>query len=150
MQARLPLPDEVELFEQARELLEARHDPSIHQVAAAARTSDGRIYRGLHIGSRRINVCAESSAIANARIAGDQEIVTMVAVCKDDSGRVIVTNPCGVCRELMGTYLPDATVLIDMDGDVRAVPSAALLPRPWMFPHENDWNVEEPHSKEQA
>lgn len=148
MDTRLPHPDEIELFEQARDLLEARHDPSIHQVAAAARTADGHIYKGLHIGSRRINVCAESSAIANARMDGDSAIVAMVAVCKDDSGRVVVTNPCGVCRELMGTYLPDATVLVDLHGEVRAVPSTALLPNPWMFPRETDWTVEEPHTKE--
>lgn len=148
MDARILRPDEVELFEEARDLLERRHDPSIHQVAAVARTADGNVYRGLHIGSRRINVCAESSAIANARMAGDSEIVAMVAVCKDDDGRVVVTNPCGVCRELMGTYLPDATVLVDLHGDVRAVPSAALLPNPWLFPRENDWVVEDPRSEE--
>jgi hypothetical protein len=50
MDARLPLPDEVELFDQARELLEARHDPTIHQVAAAARTADFRMSKCLPCG----------------------------------------------------------------------------------------------------
>lgn len=144
MDARRPSSDEIELFKHARDLLASRHDPVIHQVAAAARTADGRIYQGLHIGSRRINVCAESSAIANARMEGDEDIVAMVAVCKNDAGDIVVTNPCGVCRELMGTYLPDSTVLVDVHGEVRAVPAASLLPLPWMFPHENDWSVEDP------
>lgn len=143
---RAPRPDEVELFDAARALLDARHDPSTHQVAAAARTEDGRIHLGMHLGSRRINICAESTAISNARMISDSPIVAMVAVCKDDGGRTVVTNPCGVCRELMGQYLPDAFVLVDVHGDVGVVPSASLLPLPWMFPRENDWDGPTPNA----
>jgi len=141
-------PDDIELFEIARDLLERTFDPQIHQVASALRTASGEIYMGVHLGSRRINVCAESSAIANATMAGDADIRTIVAVCKNDEGRVVVTNPCGVCRELMTTYGPHASTIVDLQGEIHKIPSAQLLPNPWMFPHENEWVASDPKPME--
>ena len=138
---------DVDLFEQAKAMLTKAHHGERHQVAAAVRTRTGAVYLGLHIGSRRVNVCAESSAIANAQMAADADITQVVAVCKDSAGRVVVTNPCGVCRELMGTYCPDADIIIDLRGAVRKVPSKTLMPEPWMFPHENSWTVGDPTSE---
>lgn len=140
--------DDVELFDHARNLLESTFDPVIHQVAAALRTSTGAIYLGVHLGSRRINVCAESSAIANATMAQDLDIKTMVAVCKDESGRIVVTNPCGVCRELMSTYGPRTEVIVDVQGQVVKVSAPELMPNPWMFPHENQWSLDDPKAQE--
>lgn len=137
-------PADLKLFEQAASLLASRHHPEIHQVAAAVRAADGQIYRGLHLGSRRINVCAESSAIANAEMAGAGEIVAMVAVCKNDAGHIVVTNPCGVCRELMSSYASNARVMIDAAGNVAMVQADDLMPNRWMFPHENDWTPNDP------
>lgn len=143
MPRALEAPD-IELYRAARDLLESRHHPEIHQVAAAVRGSDGQIYLGLHIGSRRINVCAESSAIANTEMAGAGPVTAMVAVCKNDSGNIVVTNPCGVCRELMGTYATQADVMIDDRGAVAVVEAAELMPNRWMFPSENDWIPNDP------
>ncbi len=137
-------PADVALYERAVEVLAASFDPVVHQVAAAALTSDGNVYVGLHVGSRRVNVCAEASAIANAEMSGAGPVLTMVAVCRDEAGRTVVTNPCGLCRELMGHYGPDAWVLVDRGGEVVKVPSADLMPSPWMFPRENDWEVADP------
>lgn len=133
-----------ELLRIATDVLDANHDPVIHQVAAALRTRTGEVFTGIHLGSRRINVCAESSAIANSVMADAGTLDTIVAVCRDEDGRTVVTNPCGVCRELLTTYGPTATVIVDIHGSVRKVPADALLPNPWMFPHENDWSVENP------
>lgn len=141
--------DDVQLFHRASDVLAKAFHPELHQVAAAARTVDGQVFVGLHIGSRRVNVCAESSAFANAEIAGAGPVVSMVAVCKDEAGRTIVTNPCGVCRELMQQYAPDAQVIVDAGGHVRLVPSASLIPNPWRFPRENEWTVEEPAAGEE-
>lgn len=139
--------EEIHLIGQARAVLERSFHPEIHQVAAAARTADGRVFVGLHLGSRRINICAESSAFANAEIAEAGPVRSMVAVCKDDTGRVVVTNPCGVCRELMQQYAPDAQVIIDDGGRLRSVPAASLMPTPWRFPRETDWTVEDPEAQ---
>lgn len=136
--------DDRQLLRIATDVLDANHDPVIHQVAAALRTRSGEVYTGIHLGSRRINVCAESSAIANSVMANAGELDTIVAVCRDDTGRTIVTNPCGVCRELLTTYGPSSSVIVDVQGAVRKISANALMPNPWMFPHENDWSVENP------
>src|ERR671919_104062 len=98
--------NDLELYRRAVEVLDTAHDPVVHQVAAALRTTDGQVFVGL---------------------------------CRNDAGRTIVTNPCGLCRELLGHYGPDAWVLVDGGGDVVKVAAADLMPMPWMFPHENDW-----------
>lgn len=144
---RIPSPEEVDVFRAARDLLERHHHPVIHQVAAAVRTEDGAIHVGLHLGSRRINVCAESSAIANAEMAGGGRITAMAAVCRNDAGDIVVTNPCGVCRELMGEYALDAQVMVDASGAVGMIPATELMPMRWMFPHENDWTPDDPASR---
>ena len=141
---RTPTPADAEVFAAARDALRAHHHPQIHQVAAAVRTADGGIHVGLHLGSRRINICAESSAIANAVMSGAGAITTMAAVCRNDAGEVVVTNPCGVCRELMGTYAPEADVMVDDRGATVMVRSAELMPQRWMFPAENDWTPDDP------
>lgn len=137
--------DDVALFQRARDVLARHFHPTDHQVAAAVRTTSGAVFVGLHLGSRRVNVCAEASAIANAVMSSDgARIASVVAVCKDLSGRIVVTNPCGVCRELMTNYASDATVIVDVRGRVEAVPAAHLLPEPWLTAPEVPWTVEEP------
>ncbi len=133
--------EDIELFDAARRLLEQRHHPELHQVAAAVRGASGAIYTGLHLGSRRINVCAESSAIAAAVIAGEEQVVEAVAVCMGTGVTATVpqvTNPCGVCRELMGEYGADALVLVDAGGTVRKVALRELLPLPWLRADETE------------
>jgi cytidine deaminase len=135
---------DVALFERAGAVLSAAHHAQRHQVAAAMRAGSGEIYVGLHLGSRRINVCAESSALASARIAGEDTITTAVAVCVGANDAITVTNPCGVCRELMGTYAPEAMVLLDVQGTVRKATVTDLMPLPWLRPEETGWAVHPP------
>src|SRR3990170_517395 len=131
--------DDVALFDEASRLLAERHHTELHQVAAAVRGASGAVYTGLHLGSRRINVCAESSALAQAVIAGEETVVAAVAVCMDAAGTAPqVTNPCGVCRELMGEYAPDATIIVDAGGSVAAVRLRELLPLPWLRAEEGE------------
>jgi cytidine deaminase len=132
------------LFDRAAQVLAAAHHPSRHQVAAAMLGESGAVYVGLHVGSRRINVCAESSALASACIAGELRVSTVVAVCLGPAGAAQVTNPCGVCRELLGGYCPDASVLVDVGGAVRKARLAELLPLPWLRAEETGWTVAAP------
>lgn len=136
--------DDLALHRRAVEVLDTAFDPVVHQVAAALRTADGQVFAGLHVGSRRVNVCAEASAIANAEMAAAGPVASIVAVCRNEAGRTVVTNPCGLCRELMTQYGPDAWILVDRGGEVVKVAAGDLMPHPWMFPHENDWDVREP------
>ena len=132
---------EVELYRTARELLLEAHHPENHRVAVAMRGGSGAIYLGLHVGSKRINVCAESSALANARIARESSIHSVVAVSMDEHGEPQVTNPCGVCRELLRNYGAETIVLVDAEGEVGMVPLLELLPFPWMRAAETEWST---------
>lgn len=42
-----------------------------------------------------------------------------------------VTNPYGICHELIRTYGPASTVLVDDAVVVRMISIAELLPLPW-------------------
>ncbi|MFE2186355.1 hypothetical protein [Streptomyces sp. NPDC059455] len=137
-------PSDLALFARAGEVLRASHHAERHQVAAAMLGTSGRVHVGLHLGSRRVNVCAESSALASARIADETGIVTAVAVCLGETGIPQVTNPCGVCRELMGAYCPEARVLLDVQGEVRKAVAEDLMPLPWLRPEETSWTVMAP------
>ncbi len=139
----LSQPD-VELYTAARQLLLTAHHSENHRVAAAMRGASGAIYLGLHLGSKRINVCAESSALANARMAQETSIESSVAVSMDEHGEPQVTNPCGVCRELLRNYGPEATVLVDAGGEVGTVHLEELLPYPWMRATETEWTTRPP------
>ncbi|MCX6499631.1 MAG: hypothetical protein NTU93_12660 [Arthrobacter sp.] len=137
---------DVELYEAARRLLITAHHSENHRVAAAMRGGSGTIYLGLHIGSKRINVCAESSALANARIAQEDTIHSVVAVSMDGSSEPQVTNPCGLCRELLRSYGAETFVLVDAEGEVEKVRIKELLPYPWMRATETEWETRPPRS----
>lgn len=131
--ADLPLSDlDRELVGAALELLRERAEPGRHEVAAALRTRSGGVHRGLHVESSigRASICAEGVAIGVAAAAGDTEIDAIVAVLDTGDGWRVVT-PCGLCRELISDYAPEATV-IDYDAGreqpVQPVPVMELLP----------------------
>ena len=131
--AGLPLSEpQQNLVGSALELLRERAAVGRHEVAAALRTKSGAVHRGLHVESSigRASICAEGAAITAAAAAGDTEIETIVAVLDTGEGWRVVT-PCGLCRELISDYAPEATV-IDYDAGrarpVQAVPVTELLP----------------------
>ncbi|WP_162819083.1 cytidine deaminase [Leifsonia aquatica] len=120
------------LIAEASAALVRVHDPAAVRVAAAVRGATGAVYLGVSLRSPRVSVCAESTAIANAKLAGEAELETIVAVGlgEDDVPRVI--NPCGVCRELVPALAPGVRVLVDAGDAVVAVTSPELLPMPWV------------------
>jgi cytidine deaminase len=119
-----------ELLEAAQRLLAERYVPGRHEVAAALRTRSGAIYLGLHVdgSARRTGICAEGMAIGAAAAAGDLDIETIVAVQYKPAGVFRVISPCGVCRELIHDYSPDAIVVNYDDGSVVPTPIRVLLP----------------------
>jgi cytidine deaminase len=131
--AELPLSAaDRELVVAALGLLRERAAVGRHEVAAALRTRSGGVHLGLHVESSigRASICAEGAAIAAAAAAGDTEIETIVAVLDTGDGWRVVT-PCGLCRELISDYSPEA-VVIDYDvapeQQVKPVPVSELLP----------------------
>jgi cytidine deaminase len=118
------------LQEAAEALLAERYVPGRHEVAAALRSRSGAVYLGLHVdgSARRTGICAEGMAIGAAAAAGDLDIDTIVAVQYKPAGVFRVISPCGVCRELIHDYSPDAIVINYDDGRVVPTPIRELLP----------------------
>ena len=114
------------LVEVARELIAIRFEEDHHHIAAALRTTSGEIYTGVHVEAYvgRITICAEAVAIGAAATAGDTKIHTIVAV--NELGDIV--SPCGMCRELISDYSPEARVILQRQGEPITVPVLELLP----------------------
>lgn len=121
-----------DLIEAASALLLRAYDDTQHRVAAAARGLSGEIFLGLSLATPRVNICAESSAVANAKMAGEEAVGTIVSVGLDPAGVPRVINPCGVCREVVPRFGRDLRVLVDAGGYVIAASPEELLPMPWV------------------
>ncbi|KPI13433.1 CMP/dCMP deaminase zinc-binding protein [Actinobacteria bacterium OK074] len=108
------LPKDNELLETASELLARIHVPGRHEVAAVLRTRSGALHTGIHLegSARRSSICAEGIALGAAFTAEDREIETILAVHYKPAGVLRVIAPCGVCRELLYDYCPDAHVYV--------------------------------------
>lgn len=126
--------EDLELLTIAQHLLERVWVHGRHEVATALRTSDGAVHTGVHLeGScRRSSICAECVAMGAARaaIAPDEAlaIVAVVSVQIKPAGQHRIIAPCGVCRELISDYSPEARVWITTESGIIAVAALDLLP----------------------
>lgn len=99
----------------ARALIAAREKEGRHHVAATVITRAGNSYTAVNIDSvlGRAAVCAEAVAIGMAATAEpDAEIAFACAVNR----RQVVIAPCGLCRELLLDYGPEAVVAVPTEG----------------------------------
>lgn len=115
-----------ELINTASQLITARFKPDYHEVGAALRTRSGQVFSAVHLEATvgRIAVCAEAVAIGMAATAGDTQIEMIVAVNR--VGQVV--SPCGMCRELIADYAPDAKVIVPHESGPIIVAISDLLP----------------------
>ena len=127
-------PADEALLETARELARTRFKQDAHHVFAAIRTRSGAIYPGVHLEATvgRIAVCAEAIALGHAAVAGDTEVETVVAVNRNGD----VVSPCGMCRELILDYAPEASVIITESAGIARLPLATLLPNKYHRLHD--------------
>ncbi|APF18928.1 cytidine deaminase [Caldithrix abyssi] len=118
--------EDLELIETARSLIKKRFVEGRHHIAAALRTKSGKVFSGVHVEVYvgRITICGEAVAIGAAATAGDTDIETIVTV--DETGRIV--SPCGMCREMIADYSPDAQVIILKDKQPHTIKIAELLP----------------------
>jgi cytidine deaminase len=125
---------DAQLLEVAQRLLARVWTQGRHEVATALRTADGAIHTGVHVeGScRRSSICAEGVAMGTARaaLAPDAPLLieSIVSVQIKPAGRFRIIAPCGVCRELISDYSPDATVWVTAAETVAPMPALDLLP----------------------
>ena len=127
---------DLELVEFARGIIVQRYKPGWHVVGAALRTRSGKVLIGVHLEAYvgRIAICAEAVALGRAATeAGDTEIDTIVAVRHSGAIQldtaIKVAAPCGMCREMISDYSPNAMVILPAtpSGLLRK-PIAQLLP----------------------
>ncbi|MEM9784519.1 MAG: hypothetical protein AAF899_18840 [Pseudomonadota bacterium] len=107
---------EHEALAAARALISARAKEGRHHVAATLITTSGRAYTAVNTDCvlGRAAICAEGIAVGMACAAEpDAEIAFAVAVNR----RLEVIPPCGICRELLLDYGPDAHIAVPPAGD---------------------------------
>ncbi|MEM1115344.1 MAG: cytidine deaminase [Bacteroidota bacterium] len=116
-----------DLLDAARDIIARRRREGIHEVGAALRTTSGATFAAVHLEAYvgRIAVCAEAVALGMAAATGDTDVEAVVAVNR--LGEVVA--PCGMCRELILDYAPEAVVVVPGDPDPEVVRLAELLPR---------------------
>jgi cytidine deaminase len=94
-----------DLILRAARTINPRQGPGGRQfggVAACLVSAAGNVYLGVDLDTASgTGFCAEHSAIAAMVTAGEYRIATIVAVWRDESGRLYVLPPCGRCRELI-------------------------------------------------
>ena len=105
-------------------------DGLIGDVGAALVTTSGQVYTGRCVLTGSNTICAERVAIARMVSEGNEyEIAQIVAVWRDEQGRLYVIPPCGHCRQAMHEIDPQniTTTQVVLSHDV-VVPLSVLLP----------------------
>ena len=134
------MPDDEDLIEEAKKLIVSRYKENRHHIAAAVRGGSGAIYTGLHLDTYvgRASVCAEAVALGAALSAGEKFIQTIVSVRhprpREEVKEIKVVSPCGICREMLADFAPEAKILISQNGHVVASSTSALLPEKYRRP----------------
>lgn len=116
---------DIELIERATEALTLYGDGVRHTVAVALQTSSGEVFTGLNVFTMSGGAHAELTALATAISAGHPQIGVLVAVGDSDRG---VIAACGMCRQMLIDYSPDAEMIVPWEGDIRRVPVREMLP----------------------
>jgi cytidine deaminase len=124
-----------ELVDAACDAIKRRYRNDWQEVGAALRSRSGQIVTGVNLDAYvgRMGVCAEGVAIGKlVTDLGEIGIDTIVAVRHprphepDQSIRIV--SPCGICRELISDYDPEARVIIMGEDGPMVVPVRDLLP----------------------
>ena len=127
-------PDDEALVTQAQAAIRRLYRNGWHHIGAAVRMRSGRVFTAVHLEANvgRVAVCAEAVAIGRAIAEGERDFAAIVAVRHPHAGEadqtIRVVAPCGMCRELISDYGPEAQVIY-ADGDVVLKrPVSDLLP----------------------
>ncbi len=93
-----------ELITKAIEARGFAYTPYSHfKVGAALLTKTGKIYTGCNIENAGYTPCncAERTAFFKAVSEGELEFEAIVVVAGHEGGDLVITAPCGVCRQVM-------------------------------------------------
>lgn len=122
------------LLKAAKDLIQKRYQENRHHIAAAVRSESGAVYTGLHLDTYvgRASVCAEAVALGAALSAGEKSIAAIVSVRhprpREETKEIKIVSPCGICREMLSDFAPQARILVSENGAIQSVRPADLLP----------------------
>jgi cytidine deaminase len=114
------------------------HFDGTDAVGAAVLTDKGAVYQGAYIAANvgYLSRHAEDTAIINAVLHQDSDIIAIAVVSKKDDGTDNFCSPCGGCRELIFEYSlknkHDIDVLMaNPSGKYITKKISELMPNPW-------------------
>ena len=131
---------DVELMAAAEKATEHAYAPySGFFVGAALRTASGDMYTGANFenASYGATICAERAAVANAIArephhgAGIKIARLAVSVRTRAADRPRTAPPCGICRQVIYEFGPDAVIDFLREGKIVSMSIADLLPEPF-------------------
>ena len=100
------------LLRAARKVMKHAHAPySKFRVGAAFLATNGKLFAGCNVenASYGLTNCAERTAIFSAVAElGPKVEIRLIAIVNDQG---VPCSPCGVCRQVIYEFGPDATVL---------------------------------------
>ena len=123
-----------ELIQAATDIIAQRYKYGKHHVGAAIRDKSGKITTAVNVDTYvgRAGVCAEAIALGKMISEGESQLDTIVAVYVPNpefgDEAPYVASPCGVCREMLNDYGPDAAVIYTEDNELQKVAAKDLLP----------------------
>lgn len=108
------------LINNAIEARKFAYTPYSHfQVGAALITKTGKIYTGCNIENAGYTPCncAERTAFFKAVSEGELEFQGIAVVAGHENGDLVITAPCGVCRQVMMEFCDYETFQIILGTD---------------------------------
>lgn len=122
--------EDYKLIEAAKETADRLHLDDVHEVAAAVRTKDKKIFTGIHMDASVgfADICGEVAAICHAVAHGQRGFEAIVAVWGDGKGKYELLSPCGRCREVISDFGEDIWVIVGSLDDPCKVKVSDLLP----------------------
>ncbi|MEE1306175.1 MAG: cytidine deaminase [Agathobacter sp.] len=127
--------DKRELVNIALEARKMAYTPySHHKVGAALLTKGGKVYKGCNIESASYSPtnCAERTAFFKAVSEGDREFEAIAIVGGfEDSDKLGLCAPCGVCRQVMMEFCDPKTfeiILMDENQELHVYTLEEMLP----------------------
>jgi len=128
MQRRTPDETHRSLHAQAVAAQDNAYVPySKFRVGAAIRLADGHVVTGCNIenAAYTATICAERTAVSRLIAEGhDPRTVQAIAVAVDGAEG----PPCGVCRQVLVEFFPDADVAFTTGGELGVLTARELLP----------------------
>jgi len=126
--------EDKDLIQAATDIIVDKYKYGKHHVGAALRTRSGKIVTAVNVDTYvgRAGVCAEAIALGKMISEGEIEFSSIVAIFKPNpefgGQEPYVASPCGVCREMLNDYCPNAAVIYLENDKIKRARVNELLP----------------------